>query len=57
LDKFPFTVLTKKFSSATDYCFSLGLKDWGMMNEAGQEASHPVFPFMLKFDPQVSIPT
>lgn len=27
------------------------------MNEKGDEESHPVFPFKLKFDPQVSIPT
>jgi len=29
VNKIPFSILADKFATATKYCFSLGLRDWG----------------------------
>jgi len=51
VDKLPFSALAAKFATATRFCFSLGLRDWGDYNQKGEQSSNSQFPFKLEFRP------
>jgi len=44
-----------KFSTETSWIQSVGLSDMGKYNEAGVEATAPVFPFKLRFHPNTAV--
>jgi len=48
-------VLGHKFSEATDLIQTVGLSDWGQVDQAGNAVDNAKFPFQMRFVPHASV--
>jgi hypothetical protein len=48
-------LVSKKFSTATDFIQSIGMSDIADFDQAGQQSSQSTFPFSLRFVPHKDV--
>jgi len=50
-----FETLGRKFATATDMIFTVGLSNWGQFDQAGNYIANPSFPWKLRFAPHPDV--